>query len=190
MSKCKQGKACRYAWFAPHVIGEFDWIGPTASLLEADASPPQLTALGQLYVSSPSNQSAQVHFSYCPELHLHASHVHALIKLTHPILFHGRLLCMSACMDRVRRLSREGPGVAQSAADEMWACLMHGHAAGGVPGGGRRHPVSRGQGGHHRGAAGRVQVRLLDGGVLLLLGRQPEPPRRVRAGALQGLRPA
>ena len=41
----------RYAWFAPH-IGNFDWIGPTASLLEPDADPPKLTALGRIYMSS------------------------------------------------------------------------------------------------------------------------------------------
>ena len=99
MSKCEQCKACRYAWFAPHVIGEFDWIGPTASLLEADATPPQLTALGQLYVASPSNQSAQVQLFHCqPRLHLHASHVHALGKLTRPVLSDGSLLRVIARM--------------------------------------------------------------------------------------------
>ena len=44
-------RAHRYAWFAPH-IGKFDWIGPTASLLEPDIDPPQLTALGRIYMSS------------------------------------------------------------------------------------------------------------------------------------------
>jgi len=54
--------ARRYAWFAPH-IGKFDWIGPTASLLESDANPPKLTALGRIYVSSSAEeymQSAEV----------------------------------------------------------------------------------------------------------------------------------
>ncbi len=54
--------ARRYAWFAPH-IGKFDWIGPTASLLEPDANPPKLTALGRIYVSSSAEeymQSAEV----------------------------------------------------------------------------------------------------------------------------------
>ena len=98
MGRCEQCKACRYAWFAPHVIGEFDWIGPTASLLEADATPPQLTTLGQLYVSSPSNQSAQVQPFCCPELHLHASPMYALAKLTHPSSSDGILLPSSARM--------------------------------------------------------------------------------------------
>ena len=47
--------ARRYAWFAPH-IGKFDWIGPTASLLEPDANPPRLTALGRIYVSSSADE--------------------------------------------------------------------------------------------------------------------------------------
>ena len=47
--------ACRYAWFAPH-IGAFDWIGPTASLLQPDAVPPRLTALGRIYVSSSADE--------------------------------------------------------------------------------------------------------------------------------------
>ena len=66
------------------MIGEFDWIGPTASLLAADASPAQLTALGQLYVSPPSDQSAQVWPDYCSKLCLHASDLHAFVKPSHP----------------------------------------------------------------------------------------------------------
>lgn len=37
----------RYAWFAPRTAG--DWLGPTASLLQADK--PDLTQLGKLYTS-------------------------------------------------------------------------------------------------------------------------------------------
>ncbi|KAL3158900.1 hypothetical protein ABBQ32_011615 [Trebouxia sp. C0010 RCD-2024] len=37
----------RYAWFAPRTAG--DWLGPTASLLQADKS--ELTQLGKMYAS-------------------------------------------------------------------------------------------------------------------------------------------
>ena len=39
----------RYAWFAPRTAG--DWLGPTASLLEADR--PELTQLGKIYTTEP-----------------------------------------------------------------------------------------------------------------------------------------
>lgn len=37
----------RYTWFAPRTAG--DWLGPTASLLEADR--PELTQLGKMYTT-------------------------------------------------------------------------------------------------------------------------------------------
>lgn len=37
----------RYAWFAPRTAGA--WLGPTASLLEADR--PELTQLGKMYTT-------------------------------------------------------------------------------------------------------------------------------------------
>ena len=37
----------RYAWFAPRTAG--DWLGPTASLLQADTA--ELTQLGKIYTS-------------------------------------------------------------------------------------------------------------------------------------------
>ena len=41
---------CRYAWFAPRT-GDFDWIGPSASLLQPGSS--QLTRGGALYTHAP-----------------------------------------------------------------------------------------------------------------------------------------
>ena len=46
--------ARRHAWFAPH-LGD-DWIGPTASLLQPDSNPPELTALGRIYMSSSADE--------------------------------------------------------------------------------------------------------------------------------------
>ena len=43
---------CRYAWFAPRTY-DFDWIGPSASLLLADQ--PVLTDVGALYIGAPNS---------------------------------------------------------------------------------------------------------------------------------------
>lgn len=47
---------CRYAWFAPRTY-DFDWIGPSASLLLADQ--PVLTNVGALYIGAPNSTSSQ-----------------------------------------------------------------------------------------------------------------------------------
>ena len=46
----------RYAWFAPRVSG--DWLGPTASLLQAEAS--NLTQLGKLYTGLTPSTTMQL----------------------------------------------------------------------------------------------------------------------------------
>lgn len=46
---------CRYAWFAPRTY-DFDWIGPSASLLLADQ--PVLTDVGALYIGAPNSTSS------------------------------------------------------------------------------------------------------------------------------------
>lgn len=48
----------RYAWFAPRTY-DFDWIGPSASLLLADQ--PVLTNVGALYTGAPNSTISQSH---------------------------------------------------------------------------------------------------------------------------------
>ena len=49
---------CRYAWFAPRTY-DFDWIGPSASLLLADQ--PVLTSVGALYTGAPNSAGSRSH---------------------------------------------------------------------------------------------------------------------------------
>lgn len=45
----------RYAWFAPHTE-EFEWLGPSASLLTPDG---KLSALGRIYLDEPAAGEVQ-----------------------------------------------------------------------------------------------------------------------------------